>query len=171
MDLIKVLSNPIRVQVVQYLQAYGASTTKQIAAALDDVPAPTLYRHIHALLEEKVLLVQEERKVRGSLERLLALNKEVFTETENKDLAETAYQFLMALYAKFKTYSNKPDADPKRDRLSLRTRILSLSDEEFDRFLQEMAALMDRYEQAAWVPNRKKRSFSFLSSPVEEEVP
>ena len=66
MELIKVLSNPVRMQVMQYLQTYGEATTKQISDAITDVPAPTLYRHINILLKEEVLLVKEERKVRGS---------------------------------------------------------------------------------------------------------
>lgn len=166
MELIKVLSNPVRIQVMQYLQIHGEATTKQISEAINDIPAPTLYRHINTLLQEEVLIVKEERKVRGSLERLLTINKDKFTAMENGSVADVAYQFLMEIYARFQKYSMKPNADPRKDRLSLRTRMLCLTDEEFDAFMQEIGAVMDKYgEKSAG----KKRSISFISAPVEEE--
>lgn len=166
MELIKVLSNPVRIQIMQYLQIHGEATTKRISEALNDIPTPTLYRHINTLLKEEVLIVKEERKVRGSLERLLIINKDKFTEIENGSVADTAYQFLMEIYARFQKYSMKPDADPRKDRLSMRTRILCLTDKEFDAFMQDIGAVMDKYGEKS---DGKIRSISFISAPVEEE--
>ena len=67
MELIKLLSNPVRIQVVQYLQTHGEATTKQISEAIPDVPSPTLYRHINTLLKEEVLLVKEGEPMKKSL--------------------------------------------------------------------------------------------------------
>ena len=166
MELVKILSNPVRIQVMQYLQIHGEATTKQISEAIHDVPTPTLYRHINTLLKEEVLMVKEERKVRGSLERLLIINKDKFTAIENGGVADVAYQFLMEIYARFQKYSKKPDADPKKDRLSMRTRMLCLTDEEFDTFMQDIGAVMDKYGEKS---GGKERSISFISAPVEEE--
>lgn len=168
MELIKVLSNPVRIQVMQYLQIHGEATTKQISEAIKDVPTPTLYRHINTLLKEEVLLVKEERKVRGSLERLLIINKDKFAEAENSDIANSAYQFLMELYSKFKAYCTNPKANPKKDRLSMRTRVLFLTDEEFDNFMLDIVAVMDKYDEKKEKSRGKKRSISFISAPVVE---
>lgn len=167
MELIKVLSNPVRIQVMQYLQTHGEATTKQISEAISDVPAPTLYRHINTLLKEEVLLVKEERKVRGSLERLLAINIKKMSDVVNSNISETAYQFLMDLYMKFQKYSCKDNADPQKDRLSLRTCILTLTDDSFDNFMQDIAAVIGKYQKAE--ENGKLRSVSFISAPIEEE--
>ncbi len=161
------LSNPVRMQVMQYLQAHGEATTKQISEAIADVPAPTLYRHINTLLKEEVLLVKEERKVRGSLERLLAINVEKMTKTVNSSISETAYQFLMELFMKFQRYGEKADVDPQKDRLSLRTCVFTLTDNSFDSFMQEIGAVMEKYQKAE--KNGKLRSLSFISAPIEEE--
>ncbi len=167
MELMRVLSNPVRIQVMQYLQTHGEATTKQISEAVTDVPAPTLYRHINTLLKEEVLFVKEERKVRGSLERLFAINVEKMAKTVNSSISETAYQFLMELFMKFQRYSGKADADPQKDRLSLRTRIFTLTDNSFDNFMQEIGAVMEKYQKAE--ENGKLRSISFISAPIEEE--
>ena len=167
MDLIKVLSNPVRIRVMQYLQTYGEATTKQISEAISDVPAPTLYRHINTLLKEEVLLVKEERKVRGSLERLLVINVEKMSAASDSNISDSAYQFLMELYMKFHKYSCKDNADPQKDRLSLRTCVLNLTDDSFDNFMRDIASVIGKYQGAE--ENGKLRSVSFISAPVEEE--
>lgn len=43
MNLIQVLSNPIKLQIMQFLQERESATTKQISEKLKDVPVPTLY--------------------------------------------------------------------------------------------------------------------------------
>ena len=152
---------------MQYLQTHSEATTKQISEAISDVPAPTLYRHINTLLKEEVLLVKEERKVRGSLERLLAINVEKMSAAAESNISETAYQFLMELYMKFQKYGCKENVNPQKDRLSLRTCVLNLTDDGFDSFLQDIAAVIEKYQQAE--ENGKLRSVSFISAPIEEE--
>ena len=44
--------------------------------------------------------------------------------------------------------------------------MLSLTDEEFDAFLQDIGAVMDKYGKKS---DGKERSISFISAPVEEE--
>lgn len=167
MELMKILSNPVRMQIMQYLQTQGEATTKQISEAITDVPAPTLYRHINTLLKEEILLVKEERKVRGSLERLLSINVKKMSAFANSNISETAYQFLMELYMKFQKYGSKDDADPQKDRLSLRTCIFTLTDDSFDNFMHDIAVVIGKYQKAE--ENGKLRSISFISAPIEEE--
>lgn len=163
MNITEILSNPIRIQVMQYLQAYGEATTKQIAEALSEVSTPTLYRHINIMLEQGALLVKEERKIRGGTERLLVINDEKFGVSEN--LSQDAYQFLMSLYMKFQKYSERDDANPKKDRLSLRTCILRLSDSRYDDLIDEIGDVIEKYQ----VLNEggKERNLSIISAPVD----
>ena len=59
------------------------------------------------------------------------------------------------------------NANPQKDRLSLRTCVLTLTDDSFDRFMQDIAAVIDKYREAE--ENGKLRSVSFISAPIEEE--
>lgn len=167
MDIVKVLSNPIRMQVMQYLQTYGEATTKQISESLKDIPTPTLYRHINVMVKEEVLLIKEERKVRGSLERLLAINYEKMSSTLHSNIADTSYKFLMELYMRFQKYSCNSDADLKKDRISLTTCILKLTDDSFDDFINEINTTLKKYQMTE--EKGKVRSVSFISAPVVEE--
>lgn len=163
MNITEILSNPIRIQVMQYLQTCGEATTKQIAEALSDVSTPTLYRHINIMLEQGALLVKEERKVRGGTERLLVINEEKFGIPEN--LSQNAYQFLMGLYMKFQGYGERDDANPRKDRLSLRTCILTLSDSRYDELMNEIGAVIEKYQIMS--EGGKKRNLSIISAPVD----
>ena len=167
MELINILSNPVRIQVMQHLQSYGEATPKQISEALYDIPAPTLYRHINVLLKEEVLLVKAERKVRGSLERLLIINEEKFAISRNKNISQTAYQFLMELFMKFQSYSEKEDANPQKDRISLRTCILTLTDSRYDDFMNEIGNIIERYQMLD--EGGRQRSISLISAPIEQK--
>lgn len=169
MNLMKLLSDSVSLQIVQHLQNCEEATTKQISEALGNVPTPTLYRHINSLLKEEVLLIKEERKVRGSLERVLIINKEKFYELENGDIAGVAYHFLMTIYDKFVKYSMKEEQNPLQDKLSMRTCMLSLEDEEFDEFMQDIAGVISKYEIKSGQENAKLRRIAFISAPVEEE--
>lgn len=167
MKLSDILSNPVRMRVAQYLQIHVEATTKQISEACADIPAPTLYRHINFLLKEDVLVVKEERKVRGGLERLLALNEDKWSAKMNADVADIAYQFLMSLYGSFQRYSELEGRDPAADKLSLRTIILTLTDESFDSFFKEYRELIAKYNKTE--DGGKPRSISMISAPVIEE--
>ena len=168
MRLSEILSNPVRLRIFQYLQDSGEATTKQISEALDDVPVPTLYRHVNRLLDEGLLRVVSERKVRGSVERTIAINEDEWSEKVNSDIADTAYQFLMTLYQGFREYSSGDDVDPMRDRLSLRTCMLRMSDEEMDDFAREYSELLAKYRGRR--SDGRTRSISIVSSPVFEEM-
>ena len=166
MDLTEILSNPVRNRIIQHLILNKEATTKQISSALDDVPAPTIYRHINYLLNENVLVVKEERKVRGTTERLLAIDEETMASGSD-DLVKTSYQFLMSLFTDFQKYGSGDDADPQKDRLCLRTCILRLSDEDFDSFIAEYAELLGKYLEKE--DGGKLRRVSIISSPIIEE--
>ena len=170
MNLIKVLSNPVKMQIVQYLAVHGASTTKQISDELSDIPAATLYRHINALIELGLIAVKEERKVRGSVERLLDIDQERINTSGS--VSDQAYQFLMALYNKFYIYDQKPDKDPVRDHLAMSTAMFRLTDKELEDFSVELGRIFQKYlmisEEKDETGERKLRSLSMIIAPEEE---
>ena len=164
MTMSDIFSNPVRMRIIQYLDTHKEATTKQIASAMDDIPAPTLYRHIDKLLKEGFLVIKEERKVRGSTERLLAIDKKKWEKQVKSSFTDTAYQFLMSLYMNFKEYDSHEGNDPEADRLHLWTTMLELSDEDMDSYLKESTELIKKYQKIN--KGGKMRSISLISSPV-----
>lgn len=69
-----VVLHPVRLRIVQQLGGRSL-TTAQLRQAMPDVTQATLYRHVAALVESSILTVVEERRVRGAVERTLALGE------------------------------------------------------------------------------------------------
>lgn len=69
-----VVLHPVRLRIVQQLGGRSL-TTAQLRAALPDVTQATLYRHVATLVETGILTVVDERRVRGAVERTLALGE------------------------------------------------------------------------------------------------
>lgn len=165
MDLIKILSNSTRVRIVQYLQSKGDATTKQIADYLSDIPVPTIYRHINYLIGVELVTVKEERKVRGSIERLLSINEaKVY---ESGDISDIAFQFLLDIYVKYCKYCQQPGNDPMKDKLGFATSVFRLGDSDMDELVNEMKALLEKYESKSGNSGEKLRSISIISTPTE----
>lgn len=70
-----VLLHPVRLRILQAV-AGRQLTTVELAGLLEDVGPATVYRHVSALLDRGVLRVVAERRVRGAVERTIALGEE-----------------------------------------------------------------------------------------------
>ena len=70
MNFLNPILNPVRMRRIQSLAKNKNMTVQQIAQELTDVPQATLYRHLNKLLKAKAIVVVQENKVRGVLEKV-----------------------------------------------------------------------------------------------------
>ncbi len=164
----EILINPVRTRIIQVAAEKGNLTANDICELMPDIPRTTLYRHIKLLLDNQILLVVNEEKIRGSLERTLALNVEQIQKNNTTENAsQLAMQFLLNKLASFQRYFSNPQANPGKDRIFLNNTILIMNDAEFDAFLLKMRDLLvnSNHEMSE---GRKARDLSILSTPVEE---
>lgn len=168
-DLAKVVMNPIRQRILQALLVHGKSSTKDIGEELNDVPAPTLYRHIKILLDADVIMVAQEEPIRGTIQRIYAVNPEFMNGADANDTNLLIQNTLHSLCASFQMYFAKGKTDMQKDLLSVSTSTLLLSDAEFMDFLQELSKLIGKHISNQPTSDRKTRRFTFISSPSEED--
>ncbi|GAA1487785.1 helix-turn-helix domain-containing protein [Brachybacterium sacelli] len=74
--IVETVTHPVRLRIIQQIGGRNL-TTVELREALPEVTQATLYRHVSALLEAGMLAVVEERKVRGAVERTLALGEQM----------------------------------------------------------------------------------------------
>ena len=174
MNYTEILSNPARMRIMQYMAINGEATVKEIAEYHPDIPRRTLYRHVDFLIEAGTIIVKEERKVRGGIERLLKDNTEAFVD--NSDLSDSAYCFFMELFSRFDSFNKKPHKNFKeefmKDYLCFGTSFLYLNDDEMHAMMDELSEIPIKYEKAhnekyGEGATGKLRSISFVSAPVE----
>ncbi|MCK0092573.1 helix-turn-helix domain-containing protein [Rhodococcus sp. HNM0563] len=69
-----VVLHPVRLRIIQQLGGRSL-TTAELRKELPDITQATLYRHVSALIDAQVVTVVDERRVRGTIERTLALGE------------------------------------------------------------------------------------------------
>jgi hypothetical protein len=127
-----------------------------------------MYRHINILIENNILSVVSEKKIRGSLERTLALNiGEISRHNTLENASQNVFRFMMDKYASFHNYFNGENPRPAGDKLFFSNSVLMMNDQEFDLFLSELRELIVKYN-FEFVNGRKARDISIISSPVKE---
>lgn len=177
MDLAKLFSNPTAWRILMSFDDDLEHTTKEIAEHLSDVPAPTIYRYINNMIENGLLLVKEERKVRGSRERILICNSDW---CRKYSVAELSSHYFMDLIKRFNRYvQTHPNMDNhevyKEDRLFLSKLVLYLDDDEMDALVDDYNNFAQKYakiSQESKLKNGKKsklRIINVISSPGEFE--
>src|SRR5690242_3267934 len=72
--LLDLILHPVRMRILILLSGSAGLTPQQMAEQMSDIPQATLYRHIKSLAQAEVLTVTAERPVRGTLEKVYALN-------------------------------------------------------------------------------------------------
>jgi DNA-binding transcriptional ArsR family regulator len=151
-------------------------TAQQLAAQLSDVPQATLYRHINALAKAGVLKVVEERPVRGTSEKVYALQGQEalltpedmasLTREEHMQLFTT---FVVSLMGDFARYLERDHVDFMADGVSFTSAPLNLSDEEFMELGRKLSEVILPVLNNELTPGRKRRMFSTIVMPAPGE--
>lgn len=59
--------NPTRMRIIQIMLVKGKVTTKLLADLCEDIPQATLYRNVNRLIQDGLVEVVGENKIRGVL--------------------------------------------------------------------------------------------------------
>lgn len=164
-EIAEVFMNPIRQRIIQYLLIHDKGTVKEIKKELPDVPSASLYRHIKILSGSAFIIVVEENRIRGTVESVYSLNKAALeVDDENGTVVQMS---LLSLCAAFAKYFSGGHADPKKDLLMLTSCTLTLTDEEFIKFLTELNEVATRYMSKPVTETSVSRQITLVSSPVD----
>ncbi|MDD3920073.1 MAG: helix-turn-helix domain-containing protein, partial [Eubacteriales bacterium] len=168
-DINSIMLNPTRMRIVQTFASHNSMTANEVCEIIHDVPRTTLYRHINILIEAHVLTIVEEKKIRGSMERTLALNiKEIIRQNDAGNISQQAFGFLMGIYAKFEKYFAKDGFVPGNNKVFFNNTVMMMTDGEFDAFLSDLQTLLVRYHYEA-ADGRKLRDISIISAPPAQD--
>ncbi|HAH95857.1 MAG TPA: hypothetical protein DHD79_03275 [Firmicutes bacterium] len=164
-DIYDVMLNPTRMRIVQILATHDTMTTTKLCEILNDIPRTTIYRHISILISASVLMVVDEKKIRGSVERTLALNIDRLSScSTTEDIPQQAFRFLMNTYTKFEKYFNRDNFVSGTNKVFFNNTVMMMDDQEFDQFLSDLQALLIKYHYESST-ERKPRDISIISAP------
>lgn len=163
MELTKVIANTDRLRIIQHLSLRERAAASEIRQELPGIPQTTLYRHLNLLEKSGLITVVRENRIRGTVEKVYALNIGRLNELPPK---ETINMMLLSLISDFGRYFSDELADPMGDILFLRTAVLYLTDKEFGEMLAEIGAVMAKRLEFKERKGRKLRKLTTISSPA-----
>jgi|SRR5690625_1699152 len=170
-----IILHPIRFRIIQRFLDGENRTAKQLAKELNDIAQATLYRQLDTLLKNKFLTIVEENQIRGTVEKVYALNYDAVNLTNEhiKQLSKADHLkyflfFTMQLTKSFESYLENSDIDFKKDGVGYYQHVLNLSQEEFENFTTDLRNVYEKYDSLPSAPDRTKRLISTITLPERE---
>ncbi|MGW4501295.1 helix-turn-helix domain-containing protein [Micromonospora sp. NPDC004336] len=140
--------HPVRIRILRAI-AGAHRTTRDLAAALPDVPQATLYRHLSTLVRAGLVEIAEERPAGGATERIYALpgggsspDPATLAAATRDDHARWFTAFVSSLLSEFTRYLDRDHIDYAADGVGYQQLVLHLSDAELARLAQDLNALL-----------------------------
>ncbi|HBG7254748.1 helix-turn-helix domain-containing protein [Clostridioides difficile] len=164
MDIAKLILNPARLRILQYIRLHGSVRTSDIVKYLNDIPRVTVYHHVKILEENNMIEVIEENRVRGTIEKVYAL-KEYTTSMEGETFVALSTAFYVGLMQEMNEYFSRKEQDHKKDNVFFSSALLYMSDNEYENLLKSIADLLKPYIEQKPKSNLKLRKLSIISSP------
>ncbi|HBE9393557.1 TPA: helix-turn-helix domain-containing protein [Clostridioides difficile] len=164
MDIAKLILNPARLLILQYIRLHGSVRTSDIVKYLNDIPRATVYHHVKILEENNMIEVIEENRVRGTIEKVYAL-KEYTTSMEGETFVALSTAFYVGLMQEMNEYFSRKEQDHKKDNVFFSSALLYMSDNEYENLLKSIADLLKPYIEQKPKSNLKLRKLSIISSP------
>ena len=172
---IDLVTHPVRLRILLALSG-GERSTQQIAAALEDLPASSVYRHVQKLIDGGIIAVVGERRVRGAVERTLRLSGDGASlgpaeaaQMSAEDHQRALLTLCVHLQREFAHYTHDPGSDFARDSAGYRSRTLYATDAEWQAAIESIGATLRALQELPPGAGRRPRRFATITFPLPEE--
>lgn len=166
-DLFKIIMNPVRLRIIQYLSIHQQAATGEIGKELSDIPTASLYRHMKILENAGLISVVSENKKRGAVEKIYEMNKNapLGAHPTQQELGQLINGNLLQLMGEFNQYMEKEGRDLEADMVSMTTSALLLTDQECMDFFNKIGEVIGEVIENKPEKGRKLRRITLISLP------
>ena len=171
-SIVDLILHPIRMRILMALAGRQASAG-QLAKTLPDVPQATLYRHLKSLAEGGVVRVVAENPVRGTLEKIYALDEtaaniapEEITKLSKDEHMSLFVGFIAGMLDDYARYlENQTQVNLITDGVGYRKVILQLNNDELANMARDLNQAIKPYLENKPSSDRRTRIFSTILMP------
>lgn len=143
----------------------------QLGKLLEDISQATLYRHVKSMLDDNLIKIVGVQKLEKGEEKLYSLNTEEYRISEEEwNLASLeekidfiTYYFMYILHS-YKNYNLNTDNE-KNDKSTFSISKLSLNDNDFIEFQDEISDLLTKYYKLPKKSDSLERTVSLVIIP------
>lgn len=170
---ISIVLHPIRMKMIQALLLGHRLTVQQIHEQMPDVPSATLYRHLNKLLEAELIVVVDEKQVRGTVEKAYSLSEHANQQTgeemlnaSREDQVKYFFTYLINLLGEFEKYIRQENYDLLKDGVGYSQAVFYADDNEFAELAKALANTVMPVLQNKPGQGRKARILGTIIIPV-----
>ncbi|RWZ59906.1 ArsR family transcriptional regulator [Halobacillus fulvus] len=170
----QLIMHPVRMKIIQCLSR-GPATVYELLEWIGDVPQATLYRHLNELKKNEIIMVTEEKKIRGAIEKTYTLKQNgariTADEAEDIDMEEHLQMFMTffaTLVQDMESYF-EGKVDFQKDTFGYSQFDLHLTEEEWDSFKKDMTEMMKPYLKNKPTDHTRKVSMTQIFIPDRKE--
>lgn len=174
---IKEMLHPVRSNVFIEVYARGEATAGELAAALQDIPQATLYRHLGAMVDQGILKIVAQRKKRALHENVYAIGvdfnanlSEMLEQNRGDVYAAMFYQYMMVFFKEFQAYATRPGIDIANDGSGFTMSPVCVTTEELMQLLGQIGALLEPLRANTLAPGtgRHMHTIGLIITPPQE---
>lgn len=168
-----VINHPIRMRIFQALNEVELSIN-QLAQRLPDVPRPSIYRHIHQMLDAGVIEVTRTRSVNGIEERFYMAARGMIdpADLENpgglQEFVDHVRLYGCGVAQELGRYVLER-GEPDLDNIAARDHVFYATEEEFLQAREEIYRILRALEAQPPAEGRRKRRMFIIGHPLKEE--
>ena len=170
--LMEYLSNPVMCRLLIEIQEQEQVTAKKLAETYTDIPQATLYRYLNRMLNDEVLKIVDENRIRGTIEKVYALNfsleidkQDMLKENAGKEYFRIFTQFAMGIMREFQEYTKSSEINIPADGSGFWSTPLYLSNNELEDAAEKIQAVLNPLFKNAPASDRQLRNISVIISP------
>lgn len=169
------LIHPIKSRLLMEISDKKEVTTKQLAAALPDIPHATLYRYVNRMYQDGLIILVSENRIRGVTEKVYSINLELqnigleFLEQQGGEGYLLLFtQFMTSLLKEFRIYAKKENIDLQHDGSGFSTCPVYVTTDELQEAMLKVANIIQPLTQNEPAPGRKYHAIATIITPPRE---
>lgn len=169
MDSAKLILNPARFRILQYIRFHGNARALDLIKNLSDIPRATIYHHLKILEDNKIIQVVDETRIRGTVEKLYALKDDfIFSDGDTPIALSTAFH--MESMQEMNEYFLNQNNDYRKDNVFFSSIMMNITEKEYAELLQAISNLVNPYINQEPAEGRVLRKLSMISAPPVKQT-
>lgn len=167
--------HPVKSRVLMGIMKKERASAKELAAEFPDIPQATLYRYLKRMLEDEMIVLVEEKKIRGMVEKVYAISPELFSKNQSIPEENTGEwylkmftSFMAGLYREFSDYAKRPDINLMEQPSGFSVCPVTASPEELRQISLEFQKILAPYMEYQPGAGRSMHSIGIVITPPRD---
>ena len=171
-NIIEHFTNPTRAKIFFEIHTGRQLTAKMLLEKLPEISQPTLYRHIKAMLDDGVIEVTAEKRVRGVVEKSYSTKldwtadiERIVTENDGPGYMQLFLQYIAGVVGEYRAYCESGNVDIVNDGAGFTIAPLCATDEEMQEAMVKIGEILQPLLTNEKTPGRKLRNLCMITTP------